>query len=59
MSRCPIDFLSKDLIGNGILTNDEYVKMKENIKLQIDKAVVFAKKSPAPDPLTIMEGLFK
>jgi len=59
MSRCPIDFLSKDLIGNGILTNDEYVKMKDNIKLQIDNAVVFAKKSPAPDPLTIMEGLFK
>jgi pyruvate dehydrogenase E1 component alpha subunit len=58
MGRCPINFLSKELIGKGILTIDGYDKMKENIILQIENAVLFAKNSPTPDPSTIMEGLF-
>ena len=58
MNRCPIEFLSKDLFKNDIITINEYDKMREEINLQIDEAVVFAKNSPSPDPISIYEGLF-
>ena len=58
MNRCPINFLSNDLIKNGLLTKVDLRKMKKEIKAQVDNTVAFAKNSPSPNSLTITEGLF-
>jgi pyruvate dehydrogenase E1 component alpha subunit len=58
MNRCPIDFLSKELIKKKVLLESEYNKMKEDIRLQVENAVVFAKNSPFPEPSAIMKYLY-
>ena len=58
MKRCPIDFLSNDLIKSGILTLDKLNQMKNKIKIQIEQATVKAQNSQKPDPLSIFEGQF-
>jgi len=58
MSRCPIKFLSNDLIKKGIITKEEFEKMKADIILKIEDAVEYARNCPKPDPSAIMFGLF-
>ena len=55
MNRCPIKFLANELIQNEVITQDEFIKLEEEIKNQINNAVIFAKNSSSPDPIFIME----
>jgi len=59
MNKCPIDFLSNDLISKGILQEVDFMEMKEKMQQQVEESVNYAKNSPYPDPLEIEEGLFR
>ncbi|MGD2168933.1 MAG: pyruvate dehydrogenase (acetyl-transferring) E1 component subunit alpha [Chlamydiota bacterium] len=56
--RDPIILLKNYLIESNMLTEDEFKEMnKQNIEI-VKKSMEFAEKSPAPDPLTLEEGVF-
>ena len=58
MKRCPINFLSGDLKSKGALTEIEYRLLNERIKKDVEKTVVYSRKSPSPDPGKLGEFLF-
>jgi TPP-dependent pyruvate/acetoin dehydrogenase alpha subunit len=58
MKRCPISFLTAQLIKENILTQSQAQAMKEQWKLKADKAYETALKAPWPDVATLEEHVY-
>ena len=56
--KCPIETLKEKLLKDRVITNGEYLRLLQEVRLTIDKAVRFAEDSPYPDPETVREYLF-
>ena len=54
----PIEIFKKWLIGKGILSQEEIVKINKDIEAEIEEAVKFAKESPYPDPEETLEDVY-
>ncbi|MBI2914725.1 MAG: pyruvate dehydrogenase (acetyl-transferring) E1 component subunit alpha [Firmicutes bacterium] len=49
-ARCPIKRLSGDLLSQGWTTGEELSRVEEAVRIEIEDAVEFARKSPWPEP---------
>ena len=56
--RCAKDALAKELLRQKVLTEDEVEQIKRQIKLKVDKAFDYAKKSEFPKKESLTEHLF-
>ena len=56
--ECPIDKFSKKIIVAGIITKEEYEKLKVEVKEEIDNAAEEAAKSEDPLPETAVDYVF-
>jgi pyruvate dehydrogenase E1 component alpha subunit len=50
MNRCPIKMLEEFLLKHEFISESEKSEIYESVEEEIEEAVVFAKKSPYPDP---------
>lgn len=57
-SRDPIPNFEKRLLENGILSQEQLIKIKDEVEREIDEAVEFAEESPFPDPEDTLRGLY-
>jgi pyruvate dehydrogenase E1 component alpha subunit len=56
--RCPIEFLQRRLVGDGVLTETDIAQMEAAIKAEVDEAVKFAKDSPFPAKSLLMQHIY-
>lgn len=59
IDRCPIKHFASFLVSNGVLSEDESVKMQQVVKKHIDEAVTFSIGSPYPDVAELTNCVFK
>ena len=57
-SRDPIDIHKKQLLSQGIATQEEIDQVDDKVKRQIEDALEFARQSPYPDPAELFEDMF-
>ena len=50
MNRCPIKLFEQHLLEQGIINELERDKIHSNIGREVEKALIFARESPLPDP---------
>jgi len=58
MKRCPISFLTTQLIKEDLLNFSQAQAMQEHWKIKADKAYAAALKSPWPDAATLEENVY-
>jgi len=58
LARDPIEEMKGTLIAKGILTEQEYEKMREEVTSAMDAAVKFAIDSPFPEPEDALKDVF-
>jgi len=56
--KCPIKRLRKYMLDNKLLTENEAVKIENEIQEQVDEAAIFALESPEPDTALVMDDVF-
>jgi pyruvate dehydrogenase E1 component alpha subunit len=56
--KCPIKRFRKHLLEEGVLTEEDIDRIKEDAYAAIDAAVEFSEASPDPDLKTIEEGVY-
>jgi TPP-dependent pyruvate/acetoin dehydrogenase alpha subunit len=56
--RDPITVTEKDLVARGILVMDEVEKIKEDMKVTIEKVVVTCQSSPEPSMASMFENIW-
>ena len=56
--RCPVGKLKDDLLGHGILFNKDIHDMESKITVEIDNAIIFAKKSSFPDDRLLFQDIY-
>ncbi len=54
----PLARFKAELTSRGLLTGRADQALKRDVKRRVAEAVAFARKSPAPDPATLGEGVF-
>lgn len=59
LKKCPIKKLEKYLLKTKLLSTVKTKQSKEKIDQQIDQAITFAKKSPAPSAKELSKDVFK
>jgi pyruvate dehydrogenase E1 component alpha subunit len=59
MSRCPIKIFEKSLLGQGLMSESERVRITKAVSEEIDQAVTFARESPYPNETELLNGVFK
>jgi pyruvate dehydrogenase E1 component alpha subunit len=59
MDRCPIKALEELLLSCNILSEAEKGKIRRRVDDEVEKAVVFAKKSHYPDQSELLNNVFK
>lgn len=57
--RCPIEAYKTRLIRGEIIDQNLISEIEEKTLVLIDESVKFAKKSPRPEPSTVLEDVFK
>jgi TPP-dependent pyruvate/acetoin dehydrogenase alpha subunit len=57
--KCPIKKLEKLLLKKKIYNSKDLLKIKEKLRIYVDKVFLFAKKSPLPNPKTITNFVYK
>lgn len=57
--RDPVVLFERRLLGEGLLTPERVEETEARVKAQIEDALEFAKNSPAPDPSTVTDGVFR
>lgn len=57
--KCPIKKLEKLLLKKKIYNSKDLLKIKEKLRIYVDKIFLFAKKSPLPNPKTITNFVYK
>jgi len=55
---CPLQKLKDDLLGNGILFNEDIDDMTGKITVEIDHAINFAKESPFPEEISLLQDIY-
>ena len=50
MDRCPVKALEEFLLEQGFISESETDKIYTSIEREVEKALVFAKESPYPNP---------
>ena len=58
MERCPVDKLQKELLREGLISEDALAKIEEEANEVVENAVRFAEKSPWPAPEEALEDVF-
>ncbi|HEY3041360.1 MAG TPA: pyruvate dehydrogenase (acetyl-transferring) E1 component subunit alpha [Pyrinomonadaceae bacterium] len=56
--RDPIKLFSASLKEEGVLSDSEFQKIEEQIKEQVEHALVFAEESPLPDPKELYTDVY-
>ena len=56
--RDPIQLHKERLLEQGIATQEEIDQMENEIKIQIEEAITFARESPYPEPSELFEDMF-
>jgi len=56
--RCPLERLEKDLLGKGILSKQEIAAMSAQIRVEMEEAISFAKRSPFPEKSLLLEQVY-
>ncbi len=56
--RDPIEQFEAKLIDQGILTRKRADKVRAEVQVAIDKAIVFADESPMPDPSELLDDVY-
>lgn len=56
--RCPIERLRRELLAEGILSEEEDLALRQEIESALDRAVEFALKSPLPEPAELTADVF-
>ena len=56
--KCPIKRLKNKLLKEKVISNEQYLKLLEEAKVVIGRAVEFAETSPDPDPETAGKYVF-
>ena len=54
----PIDFWKSTLIGEGVITEDDYKRINKEAGAEADAAAEFAIKSPFPDESEIFDDIY-
>lgn len=57
--RCPIRLYAARLIGQGVLTEEEVVRMWREAEAEIQSCLNFAQASPLPDPASAFEFVYR
>jgi len=57
--KCPLKKLENLLIKKKIYDSKDLLKIKNKLKIYVDKIFIFAKKSPLPNPNTITNFIYK
>lgn len=57
--RDPLKITERNILDNGIATEEELKAIKDSIKIEIDEAVAFAEASSYPDPSALYEDNYK
>ena len=57
--KCPIKKLENLLIKKKIYNSKDLLKIKEKLRIYVNKIFLFAKKSPLPNPKTITNFVYK
>ncbi len=58
MEKCPINRLEEKMLSEKMITKGKMNKIREEIKMEIEKAEEFANQSPFPDTKDIYEDVF-
>ncbi len=56
--KCPIKRMIDTLLRDGVLTDFEVERLREDVINQINKAIDYANKSPFPEPEDMLKGVF-
>ena len=56
--RDPITLYEAKLLENGVLSEADVTRIRAAVKAEIDEAVDFAERSPAPSPETVMDYVY-
>lgn len=54
----PVENYRDELLDDGVLNEDEYEEMTDEIDEELEEAVEFARKSPLPEPEAAYEGVY-
>jgi pyruvate dehydrogenase E1 component alpha subunit len=57
-ARDPITLFREQLVSEGMLSEDAYAAMDQEIKAEVDDAIQFADESPDPDPAEICADVY-
>lgn len=57
-AKCPIPRLSRELLDGGIASERELESMQAEAKRTVEEAVLFAEKSPWPDPEEALQDVY-
>lgn len=57
-ARDPVERYPETLIDEGVLSEDEFAEIQEEIEQEIADAIEFARESPFPEPSAAYEGLY-
>lgn len=57
-ARDPIDLFSQHLLRSGQITGEELAEMKRAVLAEVEAAVAFAERSPAPEPQALLQDIF-
>jgi len=55
--RCPIARLERELTANGVLTSETIARVERELRAEMDDAVAFAKNSPWPEPVELLQDV--
>jgi pyruvate dehydrogenase E1 component alpha subunit len=58
MALCPIENLRRQLIETGELTQAEFQTWENEIKSEIEEALLFARKSPMPEAHEVLSNVY-
>lgn len=57
-NRCPVDMLMNRLLEDGILCNQDLDRILNELKAEVEDAVIFAKESPLPEKRLLLEHIY-
>lgn len=57
-AKCPIKYFSNKLVGDGVMTQQEYDDLFENVNTRVSEAEEFGSSAPKVDPETLLEHVY-
>jgi len=57
--RCPVKHFAGFLVQNGLISEDDLLRMRQDVSNEIDEAVSFSMSSPFPDVADLTKYVFK